>query len=244
MSSMGPATQLITENRVDLQDILTTRVNNVLDHSHQQQVLNHSDCLTIRSTPCPVTQVRHLIDLIIGLGEVTCTKFLLKVLVPLRSDLPRLNEWMSVKAAELARLDATVNRVGALDPIGVSPGKQPAHGSSAGNGPRPLTHSISTEELFQKIRREMPTLVEALQGNLMPLLNEFLASNILTIAEIGEMTAKSSSQGGYVAASHLILRLLQKDHRISVPVWEALWKTRSTYQRLHNLLQDVFPDRA
>ncbi|CAN0381795.1 unnamed protein product [Lampetra planeri] len=65
--------------------------------------------------------------------------------------------------------------------------------------------------------------------------------DILTTREV---TAKSSSQGGYEAASHLILRLLQKDHRISVAVWEALWKTRSTYQRLHDLLQDVFPNRA
>ncbi|XP_061403837.1 uncharacterized protein LOC133339699 [Lethenteron reissneri] len=99
------------------------------------------------------------------------------------------------------------------------------------------------EHLFDKIRSELPTLVGALQGNLTPLLNEFSAQGILTQPEISQIRAVSSSNGGFEAASQLVERILEKRAGISEPVWEALWQTRDTYQKLRDLLCDVFPDR-
>ncbi|CAN0418254.1 unnamed protein product [Lampetra fluviatilis] len=101
----------------------------------------------------------------------------------------------------------------------------------------------SPEQLFDKIRSEFPALVGALQGNLTPLLIEFAAKQTLTQSEISQIRAVSSSNGGFEAASQLVARILEKHAGISVPVWEALWQTRDTYQKLRDLLSDVFPDR-
>ncbi|CAN0418383.1 unnamed protein product [Lampetra fluviatilis] len=101
----------------------------------------------------------------------------------------------------------------------------------------------SPEQLFDKIRSEYPALVGALQGNLTPLLIEFDAKKTLTPPEISQIRAVSSCNGGFEAASQLVARILEKHAGISVPVWEALWQTRDTYQKLRGLLSDVFPDR-
>ncbi|XP_061403846.1 uncharacterized protein LOC133339709 isoform X1 [Lethenteron reissneri] len=101
----------------------------------------------------------------------------------------------------------------------------------------------SPEQLFDKIRSELPTLVGALQGNLTPLLIEFDAKKTLTPPEISQIRAVSFANGGFEAASQLVTRILEKHAGISVPVWEALWQTRDTYKKLRGLLSDVFPDR-
>ncbi|XP_078477159.1 uncharacterized protein LOC144738115 isoform X2 [Lampetra planeri] len=101
----------------------------------------------------------------------------------------------------------------------------------------------SPEQLFDKIRSEIPALVGALQGNLTPLLIEFAAKKTLTQSEIAQIRAVSFCNGGFEAASQLVTLILEKHAGISVPVWEALWQTRNTYRKLRGLLSDVFPDR-
>ncbi|XP_078475203.1 NACHT, LRR and PYD domains-containing protein 3-like [Lampetra planeri] len=107
MASACPATDLIRSNRMQLQKILCRRVDDVLDASHQDYILNDNDYLNISNKQGPVEQIRFLITSIITLGESACAKFLNSTLESLRSDLPDLARWLSDNNEKLCYLSPT-----------------------------------------------------------------------------------------------------------------------------------------
>ncbi|CAN0207639.1 unnamed protein product [Lampetra planeri] len=102
-----------------------------------------------------------------------------------------------------------------------------------------MLDAYNDEDLFKTTNRLRRELVEALQGNLIPILNELSSKEIITPAERGEVSAKTVL-GGEAAASHLLDIIIdRKGNRKAKPFWKALWDTRDTYARVMDIFENL-----
>ncbi|XP_032834776.2 uncharacterized protein LOC116956976 [Petromyzon marinus] len=93
------------------------------------------------------------------------------------------------------------------------------------------------KELLRRIVPLTPQLVQALQGNLLPILNELSAREVITVAERDKVKARSNN-GGAAAATELLDIVEQKGRREARKFWLALWATRDTYTRLLDIFDE------
>ncbi|XP_078477382.1 NACHT, LRR and PYD domains-containing protein 3-like isoform X3 [Lampetra planeri] len=101
MASKDPAYEIIRTNKVKLLQCLQVQSSEVLDHSQQAGIVLQNEYASLKSTTDPTGRTRHLIDLMLDKGEDVCMRFLEAVLVPLRSEIPLLDRWISQHKQQL-----------------------------------------------------------------------------------------------------------------------------------------------
>ncbi|CAN0421275.1 unnamed protein product [Lampetra fluviatilis] len=104
MASKDPAYEIIRTNKVKLQEYLQAKSlesSEVLDHSQQAGIVLQNEYASLQSKTDPIVRTRHLIDLMLDKGEDVCMRFLEAVLVPLRSEIPLLDRWISQHEQQL-----------------------------------------------------------------------------------------------------------------------------------------------
>ncbi|CAN0421488.1 unnamed protein product [Lampetra fluviatilis] len=101
MASKVSAYEIIRSNKVKLQEYLQAKSSEVLDHSYQTEIVLKNEYATLKSENDPIARTRHLVDLVLDKGENVCMRFLKDVLVPLRSEIPLLDQWISQHEQQL-----------------------------------------------------------------------------------------------------------------------------------------------
>nr|XP_032799882.1 NACHT, LRR and PYD domains-containing protein 3-like isoform X1 [Petromyzon marinus] len=110
MASKDPAYEIIRTNKVNLQKYLQAKSSEVLDHSYQTEIVLDSEYASLKSENDPIARTRHLVDLVLDKGEDLCMRFLKDVLVPLRSEIPLLDQWISQHEQELIVMGVDLSR--------------------------------------------------------------------------------------------------------------------------------------
>ncbi|CAN0425862.1 unnamed protein product [Lampetra planeri] len=110
MASKDPAYEIIRTNKVKLQEYLQAKSSEVLDHSCQTGIVLRSEYASLKSENDPIARTRHLVDLVLDKGEVMCMRFLEAVLVPLRSEIPLLDQWISQHEQQLKMMGVDLSR--------------------------------------------------------------------------------------------------------------------------------------
>ncbi|XP_078740328.1 NACHT, LRR and PYD domains-containing protein 3-like [Lampetra fluviatilis] len=101
MASKDPAYEIIRTNKVKLLQCLRVQSSEVLDHSQQAGIVLYSEYASLKSENDPIARTRHLVDLVLNKGEDVCMRFLKDVLVPLRSEISLLDQWISQHEQQL-----------------------------------------------------------------------------------------------------------------------------------------------
>ncbi|XP_061434558.1 NACHT, LRR and PYD domains-containing protein 12-like [Lethenteron reissneri] len=122
-SNAGPSWKVIKKHRVYLEEHLYPFAPDVLSRSDQDDIIRRREYAQLRSDTDPVGQIRRLIDLVLDKGEDTCSQFLQEVLLPLRSRIPQLSEWVSRHQEDLRGLGLTLGKDGDSGVPGVALGK-------------------------------------------------------------------------------------------------------------------------
>ncbi|XP_032801012.2 NACHT, LRR and PYD domains-containing protein 3-like isoform X1 [Petromyzon marinus] len=110
MASNDPAYEIIRTNKVKLQEYLQAKSSEVLDHSCQTGIVLRSEYASLRSENNPIARTRHLVDLVLDKGEEVCMRFIEAVLVPLRSEIPLLDQWISQHEQQLNVMGVDLSR--------------------------------------------------------------------------------------------------------------------------------------
>ncbi|XP_075920040.1 NACHT, LRR and PYD domains-containing protein 3-like isoform X1 [Petromyzon marinus] len=101
MASKVSACESIKTNKVNLQKYLQAKSSEVLDYSYQTGIVLDSVYASLKSENNPMARTRDLVDLVLNNGEEVCMRFLKDVLVPLRSEIPLLGQWISQHEQQL-----------------------------------------------------------------------------------------------------------------------------------------------
>ncbi|XP_075913169.1 NACHT, LRR and PYD domains-containing protein 3-like [Petromyzon marinus] len=109
MALTNPAYEIIRTNKVKLQTYLQANSSEVLDHSQQAGIL-YSEYASLKSKTDPITRTRDLVDLVLDKGEEVCMRFIEAVLVPLRSEIPPLVQWISQHEQQLYVMGVDLSR--------------------------------------------------------------------------------------------------------------------------------------
>ncbi|XP_075915270.1 NACHT, LRR and PYD domains-containing protein 3-like isoform X2 [Petromyzon marinus] len=110
MASKDPAYEIIRTNKVNLQKYLQAKSSEVLDYSYQTKIVLDSEYASLKSENDPIVRTRHLVDLVLDKGEHVCMRFLEAVLVPLRSEIPLLDQWISQHEQQLNVMGIDLSR--------------------------------------------------------------------------------------------------------------------------------------
>nr|XP_032800668.1 NACHT, LRR and PYD domains-containing protein 3-like isoform X2 [Petromyzon marinus] len=110
MASKDPAYEIIRTNKVKLQEYLQAKSSEVLDHSCQTGIVLRSEYASLKSENDPIARTRHLVDLVLDKGEEVCMRFIEAVLVPLRSEIPLLDQWISQHEQQLNVMGVDLSR--------------------------------------------------------------------------------------------------------------------------------------
>ncbi|XP_075915263.1 NACHT, LRR and PYD domains-containing protein 3-like [Petromyzon marinus] len=113
MASKDPAYEIIRTNKVKLQQYLQAKSSEVLDYSYQTEIVLDSEYASLKSKTDPIVRTRDLVDLVLDKGEDVCIRFLKAVLVPLRSEIPPLNQWISQNEQQLNVMGVDLSRTAA-----------------------------------------------------------------------------------------------------------------------------------
>ncbi|XP_078477364.1 ribonuclease inhibitor-like [Lampetra planeri] len=101
MASKDPAYEIIRTNKVKLQEYLQAKSLEVLDHIYQKQIVLKDEYVSLKSENNPIARTRNLVDLVLDNREQVCMRFIEDVLVPLRSQIPLLDQWISQHEQQL-----------------------------------------------------------------------------------------------------------------------------------------------
>ncbi|XP_075920044.1 uncharacterized protein LOC142922998 [Petromyzon marinus] len=110
MASKDPAYEIIRTNKVKLQEYLQAKSSEVLDHSQQAGIVLYSEYASLKSKTDPIARTRDLVDLVLDKGEEVCMRFIEAVLVPLRSEIPPLVQWISQHEQQLNVMGVDLSR--------------------------------------------------------------------------------------------------------------------------------------
>ncbi|XP_078740341.1 ribonuclease inhibitor-like [Lampetra fluviatilis] len=110
MASKDPAYEIIRTNKVKLLQCLQVQSSEVLDHSQQAGIVLYSEYAFLKSENDPIARTRHLVDLVLDKGEDVCMRFIEAVLVPLRSEIPLLDQWISQHEQQLNVMGVDLSR--------------------------------------------------------------------------------------------------------------------------------------
>ncbi|XP_078477373.1 NACHT, LRR and PYD domains-containing protein 3-like isoform X3 [Lampetra planeri] len=110
MASKVSAYEIIRSKKVKLQEYLQAKSSEVLDHFYQTEIVLKNEYTTLKSENDPIARTRHLVDLVLDKGEDVCMRFLKDVLVPLRSEIPLLDQWISQHEQQLNVMGVDLRR--------------------------------------------------------------------------------------------------------------------------------------
>ncbi|CAN0421246.1 unnamed protein product [Lampetra fluviatilis] len=110
MASIVSAYEIIRTNKVKLQEYLQAKSPEVLDHSCQTGIVLRSEYASLKSENDPIARTRNLVDLVLYKGEDICMRFIEDVLVPLRSEILLLDQWISQHEQQLNLMGVDLRR--------------------------------------------------------------------------------------------------------------------------------------
>ncbi|CAN0421408.1 unnamed protein product [Lampetra planeri] len=110
MESNDSTYGIIRTNKVKLRQCLQVQSSEVLDHSQQAGIVLKNEYATLKSQNDPIARTRDLVDLVLDKGEDVCMRFLEDVLVPLRSEIPLLDQWISQHEQQLKVMGVDLSR--------------------------------------------------------------------------------------------------------------------------------------
>ncbi|XP_061433946.1 uncharacterized protein LOC133359534 isoform X3 [Lethenteron reissneri] len=99
--------------------------------------------------------------------------------------------------------------------------------------------ACSDEQLLDGIKKNMMALVEAIEGDVRPVLTKLFEKEIFTIAEMNAVSTTQTNKSGSEAASQLITMLLHKGDRVAREFWMALWNLKTNYPRMPKIFENV-----
>nr|XP_032834745.1 uncharacterized protein LOC116956964 [Petromyzon marinus]XP_032834746.1 uncharacterized protein LOC116956964 [Petromyzon marinus] len=221
------ASKLIKGKRPLLKQWIGRDPTYLLDHLDSNELIPRDKYLEALDIAGKAQRANFLIDDFIGRDECLV---LIKALVALQDKYPQLKGWFSEIQYPTAGA-VSVQLPEALP--AVSPPPAPVASSFEAK----LQACGDDKELQRRIVPLTPQLVQALQGDLLPILNELRSKEVITAAEKDKVKARSNS-GGAAAATELLDIVEQKGRREARKFWLALWATRDTYTRLLDIFDE------
>ncbi|XP_061433950.1 uncharacterized protein LOC133359535 isoform X2 [Lethenteron reissneri] len=225
------AAKLIRGKRPELKTWIGRDPTYLLDYLESRGLISREKYNEAKDINGKVERANFLINELIDRDE--CLK-LWRALESLQDPYPQLKEWISAcvstthHACEKAPgRDANVQYSTA--PAGEVATKEKAF--------RRLT-ACSDEQLLDGIQKNMTSLVEAIQGDVQPLLTKLFEKGIFTIAEMNAVSTAQKNNGGSEAASQLITMLLHKGDRVAREFWMALSNLKTNYPRMHKIFEN------
>ncbi|XP_078740577.1 uncharacterized protein LOC144953812 [Lampetra fluviatilis] len=230
------AFELIRSKRPLLKQWIGRDPTYLMDHLDSNDLIPRDKYLEACDISGKAQRANFLIEDFIDRGECLV---LINALVALKDRYPQLKKWFSEIESSTAQ--------GQPGPTTV-PVQLPAALPAASPAAAPAAAALSfeaklqacgddNEELLRRIVTLMPKLVEALQGDVLPIVTELRSKGVITAAEKDKVKAKSNS-GGATAASELLDIVEQKGRREARKFWLALWATRDTYTRLLDIFDE------
>ncbi|XP_061433944.1 uncharacterized protein LOC133359534 isoform X1 [Lethenteron reissneri] len=226
------AAKLIKGKRPELKTWIGRDPTYLLDYLDSRDLISRDIYKRARDITVKEERANFLIDEFIDRDEFLK---LWRALESLQDHYPQLKEWISAcvltthHAFEKAPgRDANVHY--STTPAGEVAANEEAF--------RRLT-ACSDEQLLDGIKKNMMALVEAIEGDVRPVLTKLFEKEIFTIAEMNAVSTTQTNKSGSEAASQLITMLLHKGDRVAREFWMALWNLKTNYPRMPKIFENV-----
>ncbi|XP_061434043.1 uncharacterized protein LOC133359597 [Lethenteron reissneri] len=216
------AAKLIRGKRPELKTWIGRDPTYLLDYLESRGLISREKYNEAKDINGKVERANFLINELIDRDE--CLK-LWRALESLQDPYPQLKEWIS------ACVSTTHH---ACEKYSTTPAGEVATKEKAFSR---LT-ACSDEQLFDGIQKNIRALVEAIQGDVQPLLINLFEKEIFTLAEMNAVSTAQKNNGGSEAASQLITMLLHKGDSVAREFWMALSNLKTNYPRMHKIFEN------
>ncbi|XP_078470959.1 uncharacterized protein LOC144733093 isoform X2 [Lampetra planeri] len=203
----------------------------LLDYLDSRDLISRDIYKRARDITVKEERANFLIDEFIDRDEFLK---LWRALESLQDHYPQLKEWISACASTTHHACEKAPGLDANIQYSTAPAGEVAANEKAF---RRLT-ACSDEQLLDGIMKNMTALVEAIQGDVQPLLTKLFEMEIFTLAEMNAVSTTQKNNGGFEAASQLITKLLHKGDRVAREFWMALWNLKTNYLRMHKIFEN------
>ncbi|CAN0207575.1 unnamed protein product [Lampetra planeri] len=225
------AAELIKRKRPELKKWIGRDPTYLLDYLESRALISREKYNEAKDINVKVERANFLINEFIDRDE--CLK-LWRALESLQEDYPQLKEWISACVSTTHHACEKAPGHDANVQYSTTPGGEVATKEKAF---RRLT-ACSDEQLFDGIKKNMTALVEAIGGDVRPVLTKLFEKEIFTLAEMNAVSTAQKNNGGSEAASQLITMLLHKGDRVAREFWMALSNLKTNYPRMHKIFEN------
>nr|XP_032834802.1 uncharacterized protein LOC116957004 [Petromyzon marinus] len=224
------AAKLIKGKRLKLKEWIGRDPTYLLDYLDCKELISRNIYKRACDMTVRVDCANFLINEFIDRDE--CLK-LWRALENLQDAYPQLTEWISACAS-------TTRHVCEKAPghdVNVQHSTAPGGEAAAKEEAFRRLNACSDEQLFDGIRKNMTVLVEAIQGDVQPVLMKLFEKEILTLAEMNAVSTTQTNKGGFEAASQLITMLFHKGDSVAREFWMVLWNLKTKYPQMHKIFE-------